>query len=52
MGQNAGKMGKEALVDRKHTLLTDCLEKTVKYASVEVSSLVIHTRHDSIYKSH
>jgi len=47
--QDSGKVGKEALVDGQESFGADRLEQAVKYALVQVASLVIHASHNSIY---
>lgn len=48
MGQDTCQMGKVSLVYCKKSLLTDGFVQAIKHALVEVSGLVIHSRHDGI----
>lgn len=48
--QDTGQVSKEALVNRKQAFCPDGLVQTVEHALVEVASLVIHSRHDRVWK--
>lgn len=41
-------MSEEALVDSKDTLGADRLEQAVENTTIQVTSLVVHTSHDSV----
>lgn len=48
VGQDSGQVSKEALVDSQESFSADGLEQAVKYALVQVTSLVVHASHDSV----
>lgn len=51
MRQDTSQVSKEALVDGKNTLCADSLEQAVKDALVQITGLVVHASHDSVYKT-
>lgn len=46
--QNSCQMRQEAFIDGQKTLGLYCLRKTIIYALVKVTILVVHARHDCI----
>ena len=48
VGKDTGQMSKEALVNSQDALGADSLEQAIEDTLVKVTSLVIHTSHDSI----
>lgn len=48
VGKDAGEMGKEALVNCKGTLGADGLQQAIKYTTIQVTCLVVHTSHDRV----
>jgi hypothetical protein len=47
--QDSGQVGKEALVNSQESFGADGLEQAVKYALVQVTSLVVHASHDGVW---
>lgn len=43
-------MGEETLVNGQQTLFADSLQETVQDTAVEVTGLVVHARHDCVYR--
>lgn len=46
--QDTGQVSKEALVDGKNTFCADGLEQAIKDALIQITSLIVHTSHDSV----
>lgn len=49
--QDTGQVGKEALVNGEKTFGLDGLRETVEHALIEVTRLVVHSRHDRVWNS-
>lgn len=48
MRQDAGQVGKEALVNGEKTFGLNSLGQTIEHAFIEVTRLVVHSRHDCV----